>query len=293
MMIARQLKGEIISCDAMQVYRKMDIGTAKPTAKEQKAVAHHMIDLISSRSECSVFRHQKLALEALQTIKAKGRLPMVVGGSGFYIQALLDGISPQQQPARESKVRSQLKAEAAKKGLPFLYAKLKHIDPKRAAQIHPHDEFRIIRALEIFELSGKKPSRWHQKKTGDLKSQGFEPVIFGIERKREELYGRINERVERMFDAGWMDEVKALKRIGFSKTAGAAIGYRQILEYLKGEKTLDEIKSEIKKKTRQFAKRQLTWFRRDQRIKWIAVSGSRFHKKAAQIIVRRFKKAEA
>jgi tRNA dimethylallyltransferase len=286
--LARKLDGEIISCDAMQVYRKMDIGTAKPTSKEQKTIPHHLINLISPKSECSVFKHRELALDVIRKIKSKKRLPIVAGGSGFYIKAILDGISP--QPGQESAIRKALEAEAAKRGISYLHARLKKIDPKRASKIHPNDKRRIIRALEIFKLSGKKQSEWHKKKSDSLESQGFKPVIFGIEREREELYSRIEERVERMFRAGWVNEVKRLRRVGFSKTAGAAIGYRQILEHLRGEKTLEEAKAEIKKRTRQYAKRQLTWFRYEPRIRWISVSGSRFVPKAAQSIIREFKK---
>ena len=287
--VAKKLNGEIISCDAMQVYRKMDIGTAKPTPQEQKAVPHYLIDLISPKSECSVFKHRELALEAIRKIQSKGRLPIVAGGSGFYVKAILDGISL--QPDQESKVRKALKTQRAKHGLSYLYAKLKRIDPKRAKEIHSNDERRIIRALEIFELSRKKPSKWHEETSGNLESQGFKPLVFGLMRAREELYQRIESRVDRMFEAGWVKEVKRLKRAGFSKTARAAIGYRQILEYLQGKKSLEEAQSEIKKRTRHLAKRQLTWFRRDSRIRWVSVSGARFVPKAAQNIMRQFKRA--
>lgn len=290
MAVARKLNGEIISCDAMQVYRKMDIGTAKPALRERKAVPHHLIDLVSPKSECSVFKHRKLALDAIRKISSKGRLPIVVGGSGLYLKAILDGISP--HPGRESKVRKALGKQREKHGLLYLYEKLKRIDPRRAKEIHPNDERRIIRALEIYELSGKKPSAWHRETSGRLEDCGFKPVVFGLARPRPELYERIERRVDQMFKAGWVNEVKRIKRFGFSKTARAAIGYRQVLEYLKGEKTLEEAKSEVKKRTRQFAKRQLTWFRHDSRIQWIPVSGSCFVPKAFRSIIFRFRKAQ-
>jgi tRNA dimethylallyltransferase len=277
--IAKKINGEIISCDAMQVYRGMNIGTAKPTPKEQKSVPHHLINLVSPKSECSVFKHRLLALDAIRKIHSKGKLPIVVGGSGLYIKALLNGIAP--QPGRKSKVRKKLELEAQKNGLSRLYSKLKRLDPKRAQEIHPHDKRRIIRALEIFELSKKKPSRWHEETTGSLESFGIKPVIFGLTRKREELYKRIERRVDRMFEQGWVNEVKWIKRLGFSKTAFAAIGYREILEYLKGKRSIEDAKSEIKKRTRHLAKRQFTWFRRNPRIEWI-------RPKAARTILNKF-----
>ena len=287
--VAKESGGEIISCDAIQVYRKMDIGTAKPALKEQKTVPHHLINLVSPKSECSVFKHRQLALQAIREIDARKHVPIVAGGSGLYVKAILDGISP--QPGQKSSVRKTLKKQIKKRGLSYFYTRLRRIDPKRAKEIHPNDERRIIRALEIFELSRKKPSKWHEETSGCLEDYGFKPVIFGLARDRKELYRRIENRVDQMFEAGWVNEVKELKRIGFSKTARAAIGYRQILEYLQGKQSLEEAKSEIKKRTRHLAKRQLTWFRRDPRIRWIPILGARFPAKAVLGIIHEFRKA--
>ncbi len=275
--LARKIKGEIVSCDAMQVYLGMDIGTAKPERKIRTLISHHLIDLITPRSEYSVFEFRNLALEAMNEIFSRSRVPIFVGGSGLYLKALIDGLAP--QPGRHLLFRRKLEQLAQKKGLMVLYARLKKIDPKRARRIHPHDRRRIIRALEIFEFSKRTPSEWNSETKG-LEEQGIRFLMFGILRDREELYERIEQRVDRMFEAGWIEEVKRLKSKGLSQTARAAIGYFEILEYLQGKLDLNEVKGQIKKRTRHLAKKQIIWFRKDPRIHWISVSGERFVPKA-------------
>ena len=281
--LTKKLNGEIISCDAMQVYRGMDLGTAKPTASDQKRVRHHLIDLISPRAECSVFQYRALALKAIQHISSKDLLPIAVGGSGFYIKALIDGMMP--HPARESSFRKELEDLSTREGVSVLYSRLKEIDLKRAQAIHPNDERRIIRALEIFEQSRQKPSEWNLKNE-TLTAHGFQPVIFGFRRERAELYERIEGRVDQMFEAGWVQEVKKLKARGFSRTARGAIGYQEILEYLNGKCTLEEAILRTKKRTRHLAKKQMTWFRKDRRIKWISIEGGRFKLRASKQIIK-------
>ncbi len=284
--LARKLNGEIVSCDSMQVYRGMDIGTAKPTAEEQKLVLHHLINLVSPRAECSVFKHRQLTLKAIDQILARGRTPIVVGGSGLYFKALVDGLAP--QPGKQAKIREKLEKLAKLKGVNYLYSLLKKTDPKRANVLHPNDKRRIIRALEILESSGHSLSDKNQE-TDSLKSKGIKPVVFGLLRDRAELYKRIEKRVEQMFQEGWINEVKRIKRIGLSKTAKAAIGYKEILEYLKGKGTLEEMKAEIKKRTRHLAKKQMTWFRKDKRIHWLSVAGDGFVPVAVEIITKNWK----
>jgi len=279
--LAQKINGEIVSCDSMQVYRAMDIGTAKPTTKEQKLVPHHLIDLISPRTECSVFKHRQLTLKAMDQILARGRTPVIVGGSGLYFKALVDGLTP--QPGKQAKIREKLEKLAKLKGVKYLYSQLKKIDQKRAHVLHPNDKRRIIRALEILESPEHVQSDSGQG-TESLSSKGIEFSIFGLLRERKELYDRIKRRVDQMFQAGWIDEVKRIKRVGLSKTAKAAIGYQEILEHLEGKRTLEEAKTEIKKRTRHLAKKQMTWFRKDQRIKWILVKGDRYQLAINQII---------
>ena len=268
--LARRLGAEIVSADSMLVYRGMEIGTAKPAAAERRKIRHHLLDLVSPRSNFSVSQHRRLALRATREILKRGRLPLVVGGGGLYVAALWKGISP--HPGGSSKIRERLQREAKKKGTAHLYERLQKIDPQRAEKIHPRDERRIVRALEIVEISGKTPSEWYRKKES-LEDLGFLVRAYGITRDREDLYRRINRRVERMLGKGWIAEVKRLRKKGFSKTAREALGYREILEYLgKGEVPAQKplLQRLIQQRTRQFAKRQLTWFRREKEIQWIS-----------------------
>ena len=298
LMLARKLKFEIVSADSMQIYRGMDIGTAKPTEKEQRLVPHHLLDSISSRSECSVYRYRKLALQAIQKIMKKKRIPMIVGGSGFYIKALIDGLGP--LPGKHVQLRKKLEQI----DLSELYERLKELDPSLAKKIHPNNKKRIVRAIEIMltlrennlqlvipakagiQNNGSPIKAFGDdisyqiatpaKKTGGLAMTEYNPILIGLERDRKELYKRIEKRVDQMFAVGWIDEVKHLKRSGFSKTARYAIGYKEISDYLEGKISYDEMTSQIKKRTRHLAKKQLTWFRKDKRIKWYFVSGEKY-----------------
>ena len=281
--LARKINGEIISCDSMQVYRGMNIGTAKPTQEEQKLVPHHLIDLMSPRTECSVFKHCQLTLKAIDQILQKGHTPIIVGGSGLYCKALLDGLTP--QPGKQTEIREKLEKLAKLKGVKHLYSQLKKMDPKRAHALHQNDKRRIIRALEISE-SSKYIQSDSEQRAESLNSKGIEFIIFGLLRNRKELYERIEGRVDQMFQEGWIDEVKRIKRVGLSKTAKAAIGYQEILEYLQGKRTLEETEGQIKKRTRHLAKKQMTWFRKDKRIHWLSISGNKFVPSTVQTIVK-------
>lgn len=266
----------------MLVYRGMDLGTAKPTPLQRQKIRHHLIDLVSSRSSFSVYRHRKRALIAIEKILKRGRIPLVVGGSGLYLDLLWKGVSEIPRPSP--------KISAPRSG--NLYERLRQIDPERARAIHPHDRRRIVRALEIADSSGKIPSEWFQSRSSSLADLGYSVKIFGIARGREGLYRRINRRVEAMFRKGLVGEVKRLKRIGFSKTARQALGYREVLASLRGgvadkaisgsrllrpalsggsrNDGLRELIQLIQKHTRRFAKRQLTWFRKEKKIRWIS-----------------------
>ena len=268
--LAKRLKAEIVSSDSMLIYRGMDIGTAKPTRIERRRIPHHLMDLVSPRSNFSVYQYRQKALAAIRQILKRERTPLVVGGSGLYVLALWKGLSA--HPGENPKIREKLMDRAEKKGLSFLYERLQKLDPVRAQEIHSNDQRRIVRALEIFEVSGKTPSEGHGERQS-LADLGYSVRFFGIERERAELYERINERVKEMFRKGWVQEVRRLKKRGFSKTARQALGYREILKFL-NERPRGEVVSPlpislIQQKTRQFAKRQLTWFRREKEIEWI------------------------
>ncbi|OGW85366.1 MAG: tRNA (adenosine(37)-N6)-dimethylallyltransferase MiaA [Omnitrophica bacterium RIFCSPHIGHO2_02_FULL_46_11] len=284
--LAKKLKGEIISCDSMQIYSGMDIGTAKPIQSERKMVPHYLIDLLSPKTECSVFKYRRLALKAIGKIHIKGRLPIVVGGSGLYFKAIVDGLAP--LPGKQRNIRGNLESLVKLKGLPALYQKLEKADPKRAHKINPNDKRRIIRALEILETSNRSQSDWEHETQG-LEKQGIEPIIFGLLRNREELYRRIEARVDQMFKEGWIKEVKKLKRVGLSRTAKAAIGYQEILHYLAGQMTLQDAEVTIKKRTRHLAKKQMTWFRRDPRVHWLEVNGRSSVTSTVQTIIKKLK----
>jgi len=261
--LAKKLKGEIVSADSMLVYKGMDIGTAKPTKKERSGIPHHGIDLIPPTRNFSVFAYRQFALKAIKDIARRGRVPIVAGGTGFYVRALLEGLSP--LPGANASIRRQLEREAMEKGLPALYKRLLKLDPKRARSIGAHNQRRIIRALEIYHISGKRPSQVSSKTPG-LKDLGFNPIVIGLHRDRAALYRKINERVDAMFRKGFVREVKHLARMKISKTALQGVGYKELLAGLSPSK---EVREKIKQTTRHFAKRQWTWFKRERGLCWV------------------------
>lgn len=295
MELAKKINGEVLSADSMLVYKGMDIGTAKPTTKEQCNISHHGMNLISPSKKFSVFTYRQYALKTIKEIVRRGKIPVVCGGTGFYIRALLEGLHS--QPAGNAGVRRKLEQEVRKKGLPVLYARLLRMDSRRARQIGPDNGRRIIRALEIYELSGKRPAQPAKKSQG-LKALGYEPVVIGIHRDRKALYEQINRRVDMMFRKGLVREVKQLARKKISETACQGVGYKEVLEWLSHDprnpfhtpdvwnfthpvcetvkshgdskrETLASVKERIKQATRHFAKRQWTWFKREKGIRWV------------------------
>ena len=263
--LARHLPCEIVSCDSMQVYREISVATSKPSLDERKSVAHHLLDVVCVEEKFDVAMFNKAARLAIDTIMAKGKHPLVVGGSGMYVQVLLDGIFETQ--GVDMDLRQKLQKIASTQGPGVLYQQLKNIDSQAASKIHANDSRRIVRALEVFE-STKIPISELQKKRCGL--WGHCPVvIFGLDREREKLYERINRRVEKMFSDGLVDEVKAIRGRKLSLTASRMIGVGEILAYLNGQYDLAAAKELIKKNTRNLAKRQLTWFRKDKRINWL------------------------
>lgn len=262
--LAKKLNAEIVSCDSMCVYKGMDILTSKPSGADLKKVRHHLIDMVSPEKEFSAAEYRKMALARIEDILRRGKSPLFVGGSGLYVKAVTDGLFPSAE--KDLKFRKKQELLAKKYGKAYLYRKLKRIDPERAGKIHPNDLRRVIRALEIYHTEKVRPSELNNT-TEPLK---YDFKILGIELDRDKLYKNINDRVDEMFNKGIVREVKKLSGKKLSMTAGKALGYGEVLGYLKGRYSLEEAKELLKKNTRHFAKRQLTWFRPDHRIRWLS-----------------------
>lgn len=265
--LAQGLNAEIICCDAMQVYREIAIASDKPSAKARAFVPHHLIDICSVTEDFNVARYRQLASLAIQDIQARGKTPVIVGGSGMYMSVLLDGIF--EGVAVEEDLREELTEEQKAKGIGFLYGRLKALDQQAANKIHPNDTQRIIRALEVAISTGQSITKLQQKRDG---LWGKMPVkIFGLRRPREELYQRVEIRVDEMFAKGIVEEIKQIASLPLSSTGQKIIGIPEIMGYLKGEHDLERAKYLMKLNTRHYVKRQLTWFRREKRLTWIDI----------------------
>lgn len=266
--LAKETGGEIISADSMQVYRHMDIGSAKITKEEMEGVPHYLVDVLEPEEEFNVVRFQQMAKEAAERIWKKGKIPLVVGGTGFYIQALLYDIDFTENDGDES-YRRQLERKASdEEGASELYEILKTVDPKAAQEIHPRNIKRIIRALEFYHQTGKKISEHNE--TQRQRESPYNYAYFVLTDERSRLYERIDRRVDLMMEQGLLDEVRYLKERGVRKdsTAIQGLGYKELYAYLEGEYPLDEAVRIIKRDTRHFAKRQLTWFKRERDVIW-------------------------
>jgi len=269
LLIAREIGAEIVSADAIQVYRRLDVGSAKPTAKEQQLVPHHMIDVVNPDDDYSVARYQAAARACIADIQCRGRLPLVVGGTGLYIHALTYDVDFTRVRGNEQ-IRRELRALAEERGSAYLHEMLKNKDPSRAAAVHPTDTKRIIRALEVFETQGPGERTYDFRKP----LHGVDVLMLGITMERVALYERIDRRVDAMLEAGLIDEVESLLNDGYSPdlTSLQGLGYKEVVEYLQGACTLDEASARIKRGTRRFAKRQMTWFKREPRIRWTDIT---------------------
>lgn len=260
--VAELLDAEIVSVDSMQSYVGMDIGTDKPTPQMRARVPHHMIDVWPPSYEMTVAEFQGRARAAIESVAAADRLPLLVGGSGLYFRAVVDDLS---FPPRSAEVRSALEAEVEEAGAGALYARLRELDPAAALRIEPGNERRIIRALEVIEITGRRFSEndaWHRYESR------YTLAIAGLTRPRHELYERVEARVENMLEAGLVEETHALARVGMSRAASQALGYRQILE--RGEDVSRAyLRTVITRATKRFARRQESWFRSDPRIEWL------------------------
>lgn len=260
------MDAEIVAADSMQVYRLLDIGTAKPTARERRRVVHHMIDVVEPGVEYNVAAYVRDAHHALQSILARSKTALVVGGTGLYVKALIDGIF--EGPPKEDRIRKRLHDEMLQGGASSLHERLRLVDPLSASRIPSTNARRLIRALEVYELTGRPISELQSQWAS---SRGKAVTIVGLDRGRDDLYRRINERVDGMFEAGLVEEVTALRRLGIehNPVVMQAIGYKEVMDYLMGLCSLDEAEDRVRKNTRRLAKRQLTWFRRDPRIQWL------------------------
>ncbi len=266
--LAKELNGEIVSADSMQIYQEMDIGTAKPTLDEMQGIPHHCISFIRPDQEYSVAEYVKDANRIIQEIAERRKQPILVGGTGLYIDSLCS--NTQFSPAyRDEALRKKLMEQAEQSGNDTIYQRLCKIDPAAAEKIHVNDTKRIVRALEIYELSGV-PMSEHDKKSKQV-PPAFETVKIGLTGERDQLYSRINQRVEEMLNAGLAEEVNRLLQGGLSKDAQSmqAIGYKEVFYYLHGLCGYEEMKELLKRNTRRYAKRQMTWFRRDTSIWWL------------------------
>ncbi len=268
--VAEALPAEILSCDSRQVYRGMDIGTAKPTAADRTRITHHGLDLANPHDHFTAADFGKAARKAAAFCFERAVWPLVVGGSGFYLRALAEGLFP--GPPSDPDLRAGLRAEAEAKGRPALHARLAAVDPEAAESIHPHDLVRIVRALEVYVLTGE-PISSMQRRAAETPGP-FRLVAVGLVRPRAALAERITARVEAMIDAGVAEEVSSLLEAGYGPELPAlqGIGYRQMAEHLAGTCTIEEAQADITRETRRYAKRQMTWFRKLPGIEWVEAS---------------------
>jgi len=280
--LAKKINAEIISCDSMQVYRRMNILTAQATVGQRKKVKHHLLAMIDPQQEYNVASYRAEALAVCEKLFSKGKLPLFVGGTGLYYSTIVDGIFP--AVGQDKLIRKRLEKQLKLKGHKYLYRWLTRVDSQAAGKIHPHDARRVIRALEVYLKTGLPISELWKNRVGLTKE--YKVRVFGLNSDRESLYAAIDQRVERMFKLGLINEVKRLLKYKLSKTAQSAIGIRELKGYFNQEYSLAEAKRLIQRNSRHYAKRQLTWFKKDKRIQWINVS----KKESLEKIVKRIGK---
>lgn len=266
--LAKSIGGEIISADSMQVYKYMDIGTAKIRSEEMDGVPHHLIDILEPDVAFNVAMFKDLAKSSVEDVYSRGRIPILVGGTGFYIQALLYDIDFSEEDS-DSSIRKELETLVEIKGAAFLHEKLREVDPESAEQIHANNVKRVIRALEYYQLHGEKISTHNE--TERHKESPYDFLYFVLTHDRQVLYERIEKRIDQMIDHGLISEVDNLLKKGYdsSLVSMQGLGYKELIPYLQKKCTLDEAIYVLKRDTRHFAKRQLTWFRRERNVRWL------------------------
>lgn len=265
--LAKEYRGEVVSADSMQIYKGMSIATAKPSPEEMDGIPHHLIDFLDMGTAFSVADYVSLAGEAIRDIHRRGNLPILVGGTGLYVSSLLDNIQFSESQIN-TRLRDELAEFAEKNGKEALHARLAELDPESASEIHPNNLVRVIRALEVCIETGEKFSV--QKEKGRSTETPYRSCIIGLDyENRDVLYDRINRRVDMMIESGLEAEAKSVWKAGGMKTAANAIGYKELIPYFEGEASFEDCIEEIKLQTRHYAKRQLTWFRRNKQIEWL------------------------
>ena len=265
--LAKQINGEIVSCDSMQIYKDMDIGTAKPTVEEMQGIKHYLIGYVSPEERYSVADYKTDAKKAIKEIIDKGKMPIVVGGTGLYLDSLIYEIEYQDIKLDEE-YRKKLEEEVEEKGLVVLYERAKQIVEKAIGKISPNDKKRILRILEIYHATGK--TKTQQEIESRKKEVEYDYKVYGLEWDRQKLYDRINKRVDMMIEQGLIEEVKQiLDNYDTFPTAMQGLGYKEVVEYLEGKLTKEEMIEKIKMETRRYAKRQLTWFRKNKQTIWL------------------------
>lgn len=266
--LAKAVDGEIISADSMQVYRKMNIGTAKIQQSEMQGVRHHLIDILDPGENFNVVLFKKYALEAMKDIYSRGKIPVVVGGTGFYIQALLYDINFEDND-NDMSYREELQTLAAEHGNSYIHAMLAGVDPESAEKIHENNVKRVIRALEFYKKTGTKISEHNEAESQKESPYNFE--YFVLNDDRQKLYDRIDRRIDIMLEDGLLDEVRSLVDEGYSRdlVSMQGLGYKEMIDYIQERYTLDEAVYTLKRDTRHFAKRQVTWFKREKQVTWV------------------------
>ena len=281
--VAEVLSGEIVSCDSMQLYKYMDIGSAKPDAQELARVPHHLIGAVDPREPFSVVKYRALAMDAVRDIHDRGKLPVICGGTGLYLDALLYELDFAGIPESDPSYREELYKIAETEGPEALHAMLESLDPESAARIHPNNIKRIVRAIES-AASGSPIEDFGRERTV---TPEIDPILIGLSRDRTELYDRINRRVDIMLENGLVDEVRSLMELGLtdSDISMKGIGYKEVIAYLEDRCSFDEMRDNIMKNTRHYAKRQMTWFKRYKDMKWFVLSGENAEERAASEIL--------
>ena len=266
--LAKELGGEIVSADSMQIYRGMDIATAKPTPEEMAEVPHHLIGFWPPEKPFSVAQYALLAREKIDDILRRGRVPVLCGGTGLYIKAIVDHIQYEEETGEDAALRERLRRQAQDEGNLAVWRQLQAMDPQTAERIHPNNLGRVIRAIEVMQVSGR--SIREQEERSRQAPCPYHVLQIGLRyRNRENLYERIGRRVDAMAEAGLLEEARAVRQQGLTATAAQAIGYKELYDWMDGTLPLEEALENLKRSTRRYAKRQLTWFGADARIRWI------------------------
>jgi tRNA dimethylallyltransferase len=281
--VAKTFETEVLTADSRQVYRGMDIGTDKPNPEERQGVSHHLIDLVGPGEVFNAGLYRGQALEEIERLYRDRCLPLVVGGTGLYVRTLLKGLCS--APPSDPILRKVLQQEAIDQGHDRLYARLAAVDPTGAAQLHPRDESKVIRALEVYQLSGRRMSEFQQEH--GFAERPFSALIIGLNRDRAALYRRIEGRIDWQLAHGLIEETKQLLAQGYQRNSGAmkGLGYRQVVEHLAGEYDAAEMVRRFKRDTRQYAKRQLTWFRKEPGIQWLTIEESDSVRHTASLVI--------